>query len=141
MRRFAVVAASMVAAAVLSSCSSGPGLSAKAATELDGQVQAVRASAVGHDRTRAAAQLAQLRLQVTQLQQQGQISPARAKAILDAVSAVQAQLASIPLPPPTTVFSPPATAPAPQSSQDQHGHGGDNTGGGNGGGDGGGDGH
>ena len=134
MRRPALVVASLATASLLSSCgSSGPGLSTKASTELNGQVQAVRAAAVGHDRTGAAAQLSQLRLQVTQLEQQGQISPTKAQAILDAVAAVQGQLASIPIPPPppTTAPSPPSTVkPPPPPSKDHHGHGGDNTQGG-----------
>ena len=130
MRRAALVVASLATAALLSSCGGGQRLSANVSAELEAHVQAVRAAAVDHDPARAVAQLTQLRLQVTQLEQQGQISSTKSKAILDDVAAVQAQLASVPVPPPppTTLAPPPSTvAPSPPGHA-PHSHGGDNGG-------------
>lgn len=131
----AILASLAVAAGtLLSSCSSGQSLSAGASTQLETQVASIRTAASAHDRLQAAADLAQLRAEVTQLENQGQISPAKAKAILAAADAVQAQLASIPLPPPptttTTTTVPRPSGPRPKPGGDKHGGGGGGDGGG-----------
>ncbi|MDE3205821.1 MAG: hypothetical protein KGQ66_16560 [Acidobacteriota bacterium] len=107
MRRVATVSLGLAAAVALSSCGGSPGLSPGISSRLQAEVGAVRAAAVSHQASVAAARLDELRFQVALLRQQGQISPAKAAAILTAAAAVQAQLASVE-DPATTV---PTTAP------------------------------
>ena len=95
MRRVAVVSVGLAAVVSLSSCGGSPGISPGISSRLQAEVGAVRAAAVSHQVSVAVTRLDQLRLQVALLRQQGQISSAKAAAILTAAAAVQAQLASV----------------------------------------------
>jgi hypothetical protein len=126
--------------AVVAGCStSAPPLSVQASQTLEAQVQGIRAAAVAHDRPLADSHLAQLRADVTQLQRQGQLSSARATAILAAATSVQAQLTAIPNPVPPTTLAPPTPPTQPSPPTPPTGPGGKDHGGkgGGGGGDGG----
>lgn len=93
--RLAVVAVGALAI-LAGACGSGQApVSSSASAALTRQVSAIRASALRHDPETAAAELAQLDAMVTSLQQQGQITPARASEILVSASEVNAQLAAI----------------------------------------------
>ena len=97
MRPTAAVAGAAVALACLSGCgSASPGLSAQASQHLQAQVQAIGAAAAAGNPAEAAADLARLRTEVTQLRAAGQISSSRSAAILTAASQVQGQLGAIP---------------------------------------------
>lgn len=94
---------------------STPGIGDAAASQLAPQVEQVKAAAMGRDRTRAEAKLAQLRVLVTDLRQRDELSGAGAAEVLAAAAEVEAQLARLApvristtaAPTPTTTEQPP----------------------------------
>jgi hypothetical protein len=110
----AVVAA--VAAVVLASCGGDDAsrMTPSAATELDAAVHDVRAAVDARDDATATSRLAALRTTVADLVTTGGITPTRAMEILDAITALETQLAqraatSTTTTAPTTTTTPPTT--------------------------------
>lgn len=122
-----VGAAVLAAPAVLAGCgTASPGLSATASAQLSATVEAMRAAAAAGNRTETAADLARLQAQLSTLEKQGQVTSAKAAAILSAAGAVRAQLVDLPAPTTTstttttTTTVPPTTTTIPQRPAGQH---------------------
>ncbi len=91
--RGVMAATSMVIASELAACGTAPPITSSAAGELSGAVQAVRSAALADNPSLAATDLSALKKKVAALEKAGQLSPTRARAVLDAASTVQTQLA------------------------------------------------
>ena len=119
----------LLAGAVLAGCAGAAPLtiSSRATRQLERQVAAVRADAAGQDPAGAARELGSLEEAVTALERDGQISAARAAAILDAARAVQVDHVLIPTTTTTTTTT--TTVPA-APTRPKHGEGHDQGGGG-----------
>jgi hypothetical protein len=92
--RPAAVVLSLLAAAGLAGCGSAPPITANAASELSGAVQAVRSAALAGNPSGAESDLASLQAKVNDLEKTGELSPTRATAILAAAHTVMVQLAA-----------------------------------------------
>lgn len=130
--RWPGAAGALVALTVaLSSCGSGaPAIGQSASAELSQKVQAVFSAAAGGDRSKAQAQLDQLRADVTARQADHQITVKRAAEILSAASVVDDELAAVPATttttaptPTTTTTTVPSSQPSPPSPPDGATHG------------------
>jgi hypothetical protein len=86
-----------------------------AAKALAPQVEAIRTAAAAGDRAGAQAGVDQLRAQLSQLRSNGAVAEDDAARVLDAVQAVEAQLALLPAPTTTTTAT---TAPPPVVEED-----------------------
>ncbi len=91
--RGVMAAVGMVIASELAACGTAPPITSSAAAELSGAVQAVRSAALADNPSLAATDLSALKKKVAALEKAGQLSPARARAVLAAASTVQTQLA------------------------------------------------
>ena len=120
-RRWAAL--SLAAVLALAACGAGGGdLSQAAAARLGPQVAAIRSAATAGDRAGAEAAVAQLRATIAQMEQAGEIPGERAKDMLAAAAAVEAQLGLLPAPTTTTTTAPPpAPPPEPERGGDGDG--------------------
>lgn len=126
--RAAAAILSVVTAGALAACGTAPPMTASAARELSGAVQAVRSAALAGNPSLAESDLASLRANVASLEKAGELSPARAKAILAAASNVMAQLTLFSSTTTTTVspFPPGGSSQSsPGQGHDHQGHSGD----------------
>jgi hypothetical protein len=125
MRVFRPAAAvlSLLAAAGLAGCGSAPPITAKAASELSGAVQAVRSAALAGNPSGAESDLASLQAKVNDLEKTGELTPTRAAAILAAAHTVMAQLAAFSTS--TTSTSTTTTTVSPGPGHDHHSDSGD----------------
>ena len=120
----AVIAATSLAAAA---CGGPPAVTAGASRALSTQVQLIRTDAVNGDPTSATRDLDRLRQMVDDYRQGGEITDARATAILATASQVSTDLSA--LTPPTTEAPPDTPAPAvPVAHKPPKGHHGDQSG-------------
>ena len=110
--------AAILAAVALAGCGS-PGITPAASATLTQQVAAVQSAAAGQNWSSASTLLTQLRTRVTQLQAQGDISAAKAAAILASADQVAALIPTAA--PPSA--SPPPPSPSPATPPGGHGKG------------------
>jgi hypothetical protein len=109
----------------LASCgSSPPAITPSASAQLSSQLAAIQSAAGSPDSTQARALLAQFESNVNTLQAQGQISSAKAAAILTSAAIVAAQLPPVPSPSPAASPTPagptqPGPGPGPGPGGDQ----------------------
>jgi hypothetical protein len=96
----------------LASCgSSPPAITPSASAALSSQLAAIQSAAASPDSTQARALLAQFESNVNTLQAQGQISSAKAAAILTSAATVAAQLPPVPSPSPAASPTPTPAGP------------------------------
>jgi hypothetical protein len=90
--RGATAVACLVVASALAACGTVSPITSRAAAELSAAVQAVRSAALADHPSLAATDIRALKTKVAALENAGELSPARARAVLAAASTVQTQL-------------------------------------------------
>lgn len=121
------IGALLCTALALAACgSSPPGITPSASASLLSEFAAIQSAAAQPDSTRARALLAQFDSNVNTLEAQGQITSAKAAAILSSAATVAAQLPPVPSPSPSPTSSPTPSPAAPIQPPPQPGgdHGG-----------------